>query len=130
MPEIDLLAILIAAAVAFVISSTWYALFAARLAAAGSANSAGAPPPPWKLAAELGRGLILAAVLAGVAARCGIEAWPGGLLLGFALWIGFPLVLWTGAVIWENVPPRLAVIHLGDWLVKLLAVTALVSAWR
>jgi hypothetical protein len=50
------------------------------------------------------------------------------LLLGLALWVGFPLVLWVGAVIHENVPPKLAVLHAGDWLLKLLAVSTLVSA--
>lgn len=44
------------------------------------------------------------------------------------LWVGFPLVLWTGAVVHERTPPALAAIHAGDWLVKLLVVTALIAA--
>ena len=50
-------------------------------------------------------------------------------MLGLALWIGFPLVLWIGAVIHESTPVRLAVIHGGDWLVKLLLVGVIVSVW-
>jgi hypothetical protein len=50
--------------------------------------------------------------------------------LGLAVWAGFPLVLWMGAVIWENTPPGLAVIHGGDWLVKLLVVAVIVSVWQ
>jgi hypothetical protein len=47
-----------------------------------------------------------------------------------ALWIGFPLVLWTGALIWESTPIKLAVIHAGDWLAKLLLVALIVSVWQ
>jgi hypothetical protein len=66
-------------------------------------------------------------VVAGLAAQGEIDDWTGGLLLGLALWIGFPLVLWTGALIHENTPWRLAAIHAGDWLVKLLVVAMIVS---
>ena len=76
------------------------------------------------------RGLILAAVVAGLASQGEIDEWTGGLLLGLALWIGFPLVLWTGAMIWESTPWRLAAIHAGDWLVKLLVVGVIVSVWQ
>ena len=69
-------------------------------------------------------------VVAGLASQGGIDDWTGGLLLGLALWIGFPLVLWTGAMIWENTPSRLAAVHGGDWLVKLLVVGVIVSVWQ
>jgi hypothetical protein len=39
-------------------------------------------------------------------------------------------VLLTGSVIWEDVPRKLAAIHAGDWLVKLLAVAIVVSVWQ
>jgi hypothetical protein len=56
-----------------------------------------------------------------------IDELGGGLLLGLALWIGFPFVLWTGAVIHERTPWKLAAIHAGDWLAKLLLVAGTVS---
>ena len=83
--------------------------------------------PPWKLAVELGRCLILAAAVAALAAQGDIDTWTGGLLLGLVLWIGFPFVLWVGAVIHENTPIRLAAIHGGDWLLKLLLVGVIVA---
>lgn len=131
MPEFNLLAVLVAALAAFVLSSAYYAVFASQLSVAGTEASDGTKPPPWKLAAvEFLRSLILATVVAGLGARCSIEAWSGGLLLGLALWVGFPLVLWSGAVIWEGTRLRVAALHLGDWLTKLLAVAAIVCAWR
>ena len=69
-------------------------------------------------------------MVAGLAASIGIRNWGGAVLLALALWIGFPLVLWTGAIVHENTPVRLATIHAGDWLVKLLVITLIVGIWR
>jgi hypothetical protein len=33
-------------------------------------------------------------------------------------------------VIWDDVPPRLAVIHAGDWLLKLVLIAAIVGSWQ
>lgn len=74
--------------------------------------------------------MILATVVAGLASQGTISDAGGGLLLGAALWIGFPFVLWTGAMMWENTPWRLAALHAGDWLVKLLVVAVIVSVWQ
>ncbi len=123
MPEIELVAVLAATAAAFVSGGAYYAVVGAQLPGANE------PMPPWKLAVEVLRCLVLAAVVAGLASQGRIDTWTGGLLLGVALWIGFPLVLWIGAVIHENTPLRLAIIHGGDWLVKLLLVGVIVSAW-
>ena len=86
--------------------------------------------PPWQLAVEFLRGLVVAAVVAGLASQGDIDEWSGGLILGAVLWIGFPVVLWTGAVIHEKTPRKLAAIHAGDWLVKLLIVGLIVSTWQ
>jgi hypothetical protein len=130
MPDVNLLAVLVATVAAFVSGATYYALLGGRLAEVSDAAAAAEQPPTWKLAVELLRCLILAAVVAGLAAQGEIDGWTGGLLLGLALWIGFPFVLWTGAMIHENTPLELAVIHGGDWLVKLLLVAELVSVWQ
>jgi hypothetical protein len=50
--------------------------------------------------------------------------------LGLALWIAFPVVLLVGSVTQENVPWKLAAIHAGDWLAKLLIIAVIVSLWR
>lgn len=130
MPDVNLLAILVAAIVVFVTGFTYYAVLGEQLAEVSDAAAAGGQPPPWKLAVEFPRGLILAAVIAGLASEAEIGEWTGGLLLGLALWIGFPFVLWTGAVIHENTPWKLAAIHAGDWFVKLLLVAVIVSLWQ
>ena len=46
------------------------------------------------------------------------------------MFAGFPLVLWTGAILWEKTPWKLAALHGGDWLFKLLLIGAIVGVWR
>ena len=130
MPDLNVLAVLVATIAAFVLGATYYVVFGKQLAEVSDAAAAGEQTPPWKIAVELLRSLIVAAVVAGLASQAEIESWSGGLVLGLALWIGFPFVLWTGAMIHENAPWKLAAIHAGDWLVKLLVVGVIVSVWQ
>ena len=129
MPDVEVFPILVAAVAAFVLGGTYYALFGARLATVGDA-SVEEQMPPWKLGLEFLRGVVVAAVVAGIAVEAGIDELGGGLLLGLALWVGFPAVLWSGAVLHGEAWPRQAVIHAGDWLAKLLVVAVIVSVWQ
>jgi hypothetical protein len=52
------------------------------------------------------------------------------LSLALLLWVGFPLILLTGSVLWENVPAKLAALHAGDWLLKLILMSAILGAWH
>jgi hypothetical protein len=130
MIHLNYLAIAVATVAAFVVSSVYYAVLGKQLAAAGSAAAGGKRPPAWKIALELVRSLVLTTVLAGFAAKLDIVTWTGALGLAFAAWIGFAAVLFSGSVLWENVPWRLAAIHAGDWLVKTAVVAVIVSLWR
>jgi uncharacterized protein DUF1761 len=125
----DVLPVLVSAVVAFVLSGVWYGVFGGRLAALHEAYRE--PRPRAATAAvELVRNLVLAVVTGVLADRVGVSGVGGGLLLGLLLWIGFPAVILAGSVFHERVPWQLAAIHAGDWLLKLLAVAAIVGAWR
>jgi hypothetical protein len=132
MPDVNGVAIAVSAAAAFVASAVWYMLLGNQYAALSDAAraAAGTRPPPWKIVAELARSLVVAAVLAGLVVELDLTTWPAALGLGVATWVGFPVVLLAGSVLSENVPWRLAAIHAGDWLVKLLLVSCIVSLWR
>jgi hypothetical protein len=129
-PDVNLLAVLAATVAAFGLGATYYAALGEQLAGVSAAAAAAEQPAPWQIAVELLRCLILAAVVGGLASRAEIDEWTGGLLLGLALWIGFPFVLWTGAIVHEGTPVRLAGIHACDWLAKLLVVAVIVSVWQ
>jgi hypothetical protein len=131
MNDLNYLAIVAAAVSVFVLSSVYYSVFGQRLAQLHPAYADGMTrPPAWKMLVEVVRSLVVASVLAGLAAELHITDWAGGVALGLALWIGFPVVLWTGAVMWERVPLKLAAIHAGDWLMKVLVIAVIVSVWN
>jgi hypothetical protein len=105
-------------------------VFGKQLAGLDDAYAAAGSIPAWKVLVELVRSLVVAMVLAWLAVGIDITDWAIAVGLGLAVWIAFPVVLLTGSVIHENVPWKLAAIHAGDWLVKLVVVTVIVSLWR
>ncbi len=132
MPDLNYLAVVVAAVAAFVSAFVYYAVFARQYQAVSPAarESAQARPEPWKLGVQFLTGLVLTLVVAGFAAKLEITTVGGGVLLALALWVGFPATLWVGAMMWEKSPWRLAALHAGDWLLKLLVVAVIVSVWR
>jgi amino acid permease len=129
MPDIDPVVILVATVVCFALGAVYYGVLGTRLAELSGAAGSDVKAPPWALVVEVLRCLVLAAVVAGLAAQARVDGLTGGLVLGLVLWMGFPVVLWVGAIVHENIRWRLAAIHAGDWLVKLLVVGAVVSVW-
>jgi hypothetical protein len=84
-------------------------------------------PRPWKVGAELLRTVVVAAAFGWLAGRSDLETLPGVIALALVLWLAFPAVLLSGSVLWERVPPIPAVIHDGDWLLKLSLIAAAVG---
>lgn len=129
MAGIDPLAVGVATLAAFVLSGAWYAVVPAASppSQAGGTEKAGAASPPVLLA-EIVRSGVVATVVAGLAAELGAVSVGEGALLGLVLWAGFPAVLFAGSILHERYPARLAGVHLGDWLLKLVLIGALVGA--
>lgn len=135
MVHVNYLAVLVASAAVFVLGWLWYSplLFFKpwmRLRGMDPVGAmAGAKMPAGKLLIELVRCLVLAYVIARLVASLGVSSWMGAVHIGLFLWIGFPVILLTGSVLWENIPWKVAAIHAGDWLVKLLVISVIVSGW-
>ena len=136
MVQVNYLAVLVAALVVFVLGWLWYSPFLFYkpwMRAKGidpAVAMSGAKMPAGKLVIELVRCIVLAYIIARFAALLGISSWMGAVHFGVMLWIGFPVILLTGSVLWENVPVKVAAIHAGDWLVKLLVIPIIVSVWH
>lgn len=130
MNRVNLLALAIFAVIAFFASSIWYSplLFGWQFLEL-SGVSAGSHPSALKALSELLRTLILAYVIARLLLRLNVVDWEDALVWGLWLWIGFPVVLLTGSMLWQNVPWQLAAIHSGDWLIKLLLIPAGLTLW-
>ncbi len=130
MDNVNYLAVVVAAVAGFVVAFGYYVAFGKQLQKFGSAAAQQEKPSPWLAPVELTRHLLVAAVVAGLVVAADLATWTSGLLLGLGLWIGFPVVLLAGSVFHEKVPWRLAALHAGDWLLKLLVIGAIVAAWR
>ena len=135
MVHVNYIAVLVAAIAVFVLGWLWYSpllFYKPWMRARGldpAAAMAGAKMPGGKLVVELLRCIVLAYVIARFVALLGISSWMGAVHFGFLLWIGFPVILLIGSMLWENTPPKVAAIHAGDWLVKLLVIPIIVSVW-
>ncbi len=128
---INYLAVVVAAVAAFVASSVWYIVFGKELAKASAAFAEALQKrQPWKMLGVIVQSLVLALVLAYVIGLIGNVDWIGALRLGVLLWIGLSAMQWVGSIMWEKVPLKMAVIHAGDWLVKLVLIAVIVGVWR
>jgi len=136
MVHVSYLHVLVAAVVVFVLGWLWYSpllFFKPWMRMRGQdpvAAMAGAKMPAGKLVVEFVRCDLLAYVIARFAALLGIASFFGAVHFGLSLWIGLPVIILTGSVLWENTPVGVAAIHAGDWLVKLLAISIIVTLWR
>ncbi len=122
------LGIAVAAVVAFIVSSVYYAVATPlERRAVGAAALDRGRPRPWKILTELLRTAIVASAFAWIAHRSDDLDIRHGLVLALIMWAGFPLVLLTGSVIWEKVHPATAAMHAGDWLIKLLLIAVILG---
>ncbi len=85
---------------------------------------------PNKLIVEFLRTFVLALVIAYAIQLLGVTNLVQAGVIAFWLWLGFPVVMLVGSVIHEHFPTRLAIIHAGDWLVKILILMVLLTYWR
>lgn len=122
----------VAAVVAFVGSFVWYIAFGQELAKVSPAFAVALKQgrQPWKMLVVLAESLVLAYVLAYLIVRLGLNGLLGGVGLGALLWVGLSAMQWASSIVWENVPLKLAAIHAGDWLMKLVVIGAILSLWR
>ena len=136
MVHVSYLPVLVAASVVFVLGWLWYSplLFYKpwmRLRGLDPvAAMTGAKMPGGKLVVEFARCIIVAYVIARFVALLGISSWLGAVHFGLMVWIGFPVIILTGSVLWENTPWKVAAIHAGDWLVKMLVISIIVTLWH
>jgi hypothetical protein len=122
------LAIVVAAVAAFVGSFVWYIVFGQELAKVSPAFAA-QQPSAWKMLAVFAGSLVLTIVVAYILGRINTVTWTGAVGIGFLLWLGLSAVQWVNSMVWENVPLKMAAIHAGDWLLKLIIISAIIGLW-
>lgn len=117
------LGIALAVVAAFILSSTWYALLAD---AAGYTNAA----PPWIAAVELVRSTLVASGLAVALTRFRVTTAAQAVRLGLGVFVTVPLVLLSGSVLYDGTPLGHALLHGGDWIIKLVTIPLVLLAVR
>ena len=131
MIRVNYLAIVVAAVAAFVASSAWYAVFGniwMELRGIDPATAADMETPALTMLFVVVQSLVVAFMLAYFVVRLRIVDWKVAVRLGALVWV-FPVMMLLGSVVHENVPLRLAAIHAGDWLVKLLLMSVILGVW-
>ena len=130
MPELNWLAIVVAAVIAFIVSAAYYVAFSGRFSRLSDAYAdTDARPGATTFVVELVRNLVVATVVAGLVSLIGVSDIGGAVLGGLALWIAFPVMILVGSVFHERVPTALAAIHMGDWLLKLMIISVTLTLW-
>ena len=114
--------ILVAVVAAFILSSAWYAVL-------GGVLNNDSPTGPWMIPIELLRSTVPAIVVALACDRLQLDSVGALVVAALVAWVGFPVVLLSGSVLHEQVSWRVAAVHAGDWLLKLVAVTLIVGLW-
>ncbi len=129
--RLNYLAIAAATVVAFIEGSLYYSplMFGPLWMRLSGMDPSAVKVSSWAVVAELARDFVLTYVVARLVARLTDATWRSATGLGLWLWVGFPLMLLSGSVMWQGVSWKIAAIHAGDWLVKLLLITAIVGAW-
>ncbi len=135
MIQINYLAIAVGAVIAVLFSALYYFLLnkqviALRATKLSKKEDVRTVATPNKIIIELVRTFVLGLVLAYAVRLLGVATFDQVVVVAFWLWLGFPVVLFVGQVINEHFPGRLAAIHAGDWLVKLLILVTILAYWR
>jgi len=134
--HVNVVAVLVTTLVVFVLGWLWYSpllFFNPWMRLRGldpAAAMAGAKMPVGKLVIEFARCFILVYVVTRIATLHSDLSLLGSIHVGLFLWLGFPVILLTGSVIWDNVPWKVAAIHAGDWFVKLLVISIIARVWH
>jgi hypothetical protein len=132
MLKMNYLAVIVAAVAAFVGSSVWYVVFGKTLAKVSPvfAELQAQKPAAWRLLAVFAGSLVLSFVVAYVVGLKEDATPMDAVGIGLLLWLGLSAVQWASAMVWEKVPFAMAAVHAGDWLMKLVVVSAIVGTWR
>ena len=132
MIHVNPLAVIVAAIATFVASSTWYMAFGMELAKVSRAFAElqTQKQPVWKPVVVLLGSLVLSFVVAYIIGLAGHISVLSAVWIGALLWLGLSAVQWVSSMVWEQVPLKMAAIHGGDWLMKLVLIAAIIGAWR
>ncbi|TLG05323.1 DUF1761 family protein [Nocardia cyriacigeorgica] len=111
--------VVVAAVVSFVLSAVLYAVPPVAAQVAKTSTPRPGVGVPVQMAFVLLRGLVAAAVLAALLLAGDRHGVAAGAALG-AIVAVLPVTILAGAIVHENVPIPTALVHMTDWVLKLI----------
>lgn len=128
--KINYVAVLITGIVAFILSGIWYS--PAVFGPIWMKYRTIAPPdfPEWTMAFAPLRELIASYVIALLIVRISITSVRSSINFILLLWLAFHAVGMAGAILWDHVAWQLGAVHAGDWLMKMIFMTVVLTLWH
>jgi hypothetical protein len=125
---VNYLAVVVAAAAAYALSWVWYAVFSALWTRGHDKRDHMRPSPmPFVIAAVAY--FLMAWMLAGLMGHLANVTVKGGIMAAFFVWMGFVLTTTAVNQAFEGRHPTVTMIDVGNWLVVLLVMGAIIGAF-
>jgi membrane associated rhomboid family serine protease len=125
---VNYLAVVVAAAAAYALSWVWYAVFSALWTRGHDKRDRMRPSPmPFVIAAVAY--FLMAWMLAGLMGHLANVTVKGGIMAAFFVWMGFVLTTTAVNQAFEGRHPTVTMIDVGNWLVVLLVMGAIIGAF-
>lgn len=133
MLPINWLAVLVAAIIRMAVGFAWYSpplLLKPWQALTGVTPETMRAGLTKAMVVDVIASLVMAFALANIIVGAGITDWLNGALAGFWVWLGFQATLLVSLWGYENRSLRLIAINLGNNLIALVLMGALLAVWR
>ena len=129
------LAILVAAIACFLFEAGWYTLFMQTwLNGIGRTmqwlESAAGYNPVLQYGTAIVSAALMAAAISCVTQLTGAQTALRGIKVGFLLWLGFVLTIFSTEYVFEERPYSLLAVNAGYWLFGMMLIGAIVGGWK
>jgi len=129
------LAILVAAIACFLFEAGWYSFFMKTwLNGIGRTmqwlESAAGYNPPLQYGTAIVSAALIATAISCVTQLTGAQTALRGVKVGFLLWLGFVLTIFSTEYVFEERPYSLLAVNAGYWLFGMMLMGAIVGAWK
>jgi hypothetical protein len=128
--RINYWAVVVTGIIAFILSLIWYSSFVFGKIWMEYRNASAQSAPSWTMMFAPLRELIASYVIAILITRLTITDWKKAVRFILLLWLAFHAVGMAGAILWDNMPWQLGLVHAGDWLMKMLFMAVVLSLWH
>jgi hypothetical protein len=78
----------------------------------------------------IAQSIMIALVLAYIIAWSGADSLLGAVWIGVVLRFGLSAMQSVGSMLWEKAPLKMAPIHGGNWLMKIMLICLILGIWR